>query len=135
MRINQGQNHAPKGKTMLELGAIQESGKKGELDQRKGVEPSYCRAFKSRSSSKTISSKRTITSDRIIEFFAPNVEKRIPLTDSDPRTIVKYGMRIRYRLTDVAAIVKPDTILAWNRRMKKESGAYVGAIGDFGDFM
>ena len=59
--------------------------------------------------------------DRILRS---KFEKRIPLTDADRRTLVKYGMRIRDRLADVTSIVKPETILAWNRRMKKRKWTY-----------
>ena len=50
--------------------------------------------------------------------------KRVPLTDQDRRTLVKYGMRIRERLGDVISVVKPETLLAWNRRMKREKWTY-----------
>ena len=51
-------------------------------------------------------------------------EKRVPLTDSDRRTLVKYGLRIKDRLKEILSIVKPETILAWNRRMKKEKWTF-----------
>ena len=33
--------------------------------------------------------------------------------------LVRYGMRIRDRLRDVISIVRPETLLAWNRRMER----------------
>ncbi len=51
-------------------------------------------------------------------------EKRVPLTETDRRMLVKYGMLIKDRLAEVASIVKPETILTWNRRMKKEKWTF-----------
>ena len=44
---------------------------------------------------------------------------RVALTDSDRKILVKYGLRLKDRLKDVVGIVKPETLLAWHRRMKK----------------
>src|SRR5664280_2427434 len=46
--------------------------------------------------------------------------RRVPLTESDRRTLVKYGLRIKDRLREIMAIATPETLLAWNRRQKKE---------------
>ena len=35
-----------------------------------------------------------------------------------------YGIRIQYRLADVISIVRPETLLAWNRRMKRRKRNY-----------
>jgi putative transposase len=45
---------------------------------------------------------------------------RVPLTKSDRRILVKYGLRIKDRLAAVISIAKPDTLLAWNRRQKQK---------------
>ena len=42
--------------------------------------------------------------------------RRVPLTEADRRTLVKYGLRIKDRLRQIVAIAKPETLLAWNRR-------------------
>ncbi|MDA0837679.1 MAG: hypothetical protein O3B01_30015 [Planctomycetota bacterium] len=49
---------------------------------------------------------------------------RIPLTENDRRILVRFGMQIRERLRDVISIVKPETLLAWNRRMKREKWTF-----------
>jgi hypothetical protein len=43
--------------------------------------------------------------------------KRVPLTEADHRTLVRYGLSIKERLAEVIIIVPPETLLAWNRRM------------------
>ncbi len=50
--------------------------------------------------------------------------QRVPLTDGERRILVRCGMRIRDRLGEVASIVKPETILRWNRRMKQMKWTY-----------
>ncbi len=50
--------------------------------------------------------------------------QRVPLTDRERRILVRCGMRIRDRLGEVASIVKPETILRWNRRMKQMKWTY-----------
>jgi len=52
------------------------------------------------------------------------IEKRMPLTEAERRFLVKYGMRIKKRLAEVISIVKPETLLAWHRRMKKKKWTY-----------
>ena len=44
--------------------------------------------------------------------------QRVPLTETDRRTLVRYGLPIKDRLREVISIVRPETLLAWNRRMK-----------------
>ena len=46
--------------------------------------------------------------------------RRVPVTEADRRILVKYGLRIKDRLREIVAIAKPETLLAWNRRQKKE---------------
>ena len=50
--------------------------------------------------------------------------RRVPLVEVDRKILVKYGMRIKGRLADVVSIVKPKTILDWNRRMKAKKWTY-----------
>ena len=50
--------------------------------------------------------------------------KRITLCDKDRRDLVKYGLRIRARLSEVITIVKPETLLKWHRRMKQKKWTY-----------
>jgi putative transposase len=50
--------------------------------------------------------------------------KRPRLTDNHRRLLVKYGMRIKDRLEDVISIVTPETLLAWNRRMKQKKWTF-----------
>ena len=50
--------------------------------------------------------------------------KRVPLCDKDRRDLVKYGLRIRERLSEVITIVKPETLLKWHRRMKQKKWTY-----------
>ena len=50
--------------------------------------------------------------------------QRVPLTETDRRTLVRYGMPIKDRLWDVISIVCPETLLAWNRRMKRRKRTF-----------
>ena len=45
--------------------------------------------------------------------------KRVPLTDVERGILVKYGLRIRDRLGEVMSIATSETLLRWNRRMRK----------------
>jgi len=45
--------------------------------------------------------------------------KRILLTETKRAVLVRYGLPIKDRLAAVISIVKPETLLAWHRRMKK----------------
>ncbi|MDA0837672.1 MAG: hypothetical protein O3B01_29980 [Planctomycetota bacterium] len=49
---------------------------------------------------------------------------RIQLTENDRQILVRFGMPIRDRLRDVVSIVKPETLLAWNRKMKREKWTF-----------
>ena len=44
--------------------------------------------------------------------------RRVTLSESDRRTLVKYGLRIKDRPREIMAIATPETLLAWNRRQK-----------------
>ena len=50
--------------------------------------------------------------------------KRVPLTESDRRTLVRFGLSLKERLADVITIVRPETLLAWNRRMKRRKWTF-----------
>ena len=50
--------------------------------------------------------------------------KRVPLTEADRRTLVRYGLQIRDRLAAVISIVRPETLLAWNRQMKRQKWTF-----------
>jgi putative transposase len=45
---------------------------------------------------------------------------RVPLTDADRRILVRFGLRIKDSLREIASVATPETFLAWNRRMKKD---------------
>ena len=50
--------------------------------------------------------------------------KRVLLTEADRRTLIGYGLPIKERLADVISIVRPETLLAWNRRMKRRKWTF-----------
>ena len=49
---------------------------------------------------------------------------RVPLSDYDRRCLVTSGLRIRKVLARVISIVKPETLLDWNRRMKRKKWTF-----------
>jgi len=50
--------------------------------------------------------------------------KRVTLNDYDRRTLVRYGLRIKDRLVEVISIVRPETLLAWNRQLKRQKWTF-----------
>ena len=50
--------------------------------------------------------------------------KRVPLTETDRRTLVRYSLPIKDQLLAVISIVCPETLLAWNRRMKRRKWTF-----------
>jgi len=50
--------------------------------------------------------------------------QRVTLTESDRRTLVRYGLPIKDRLREVLSIVRPETLQAWNRRMKRRKWTF-----------
>lgn len=56
------------------------------------------------------------TGERILRS---KLGKRVPLTEMDRRILVRYGLSIKDRLADAITIVRPETLLAWNRQMKR----------------
>jgi putative transposase len=45
---------------------------------------------------------------------------RVPLSEADRLILVRYGLPLQRRLAEVVSIVKPETLLAWNRRQKQK---------------
>src|SRR5215204_5134601 len=59
-------------------------------------------------------------------ILRPHLSSRLRLTDSERSTLAAIGKRMgRKALKDVACVAKPDTILAWYRRLiaKKFDGS------------
>jgi len=48
----------------------------------------------------------------------------VPFSDYDRRCLVTAGLRIRKVLAHVLSIVKPETLLAWNRNMKRKKWTF-----------
>jgi hypothetical protein len=57
---------------------------------------------------------------------------RVPLTETNRRILVKYGLRIKDRLAEVISIAKPETLLAWNRRQKRKKWTFQNASAKAG---
>ena len=56
-----------------------------------------------------------VAENRILRAHIPG---RVPLSDGDRRTLAEIGRRLgRQALTEIANIVRPETILAWHRRL------------------
>jgi hypothetical protein len=49
---------------------------------------------------------------------------RVPFTEADRRILVQYGLPIKDRLAQVISITNPETLLAWNRRQKREKWTF-----------
>ncbi len=58
------------------------------------------------------------------KILRSKIGKRVPLTDAERRILVSVGMPIKDRLAQIISIVKPETLLAWHRRMKKSKWTY-----------
>ena len=58
------------------------------------------------------------------KILRAKLSSRVPLTETDRRILVKYGLRIKHRLAEVISIVKPETLLAWNRRQKQKKWTF-----------
>jgi putative transposase len=50
--------------------------------------------------------------------------KSVILNDKERRLLVKYGLRIKDWFDEVASIVRPETLLCWHRRMKKQKWTF-----------
>src|SRR6266853_5845952 len=64
-----------------------------------------------------------VTENRILRR---QITGRVRLTDGERKTLAAIGQKLgKQALKDVATIVKPDTILAWHRRLvaKKFDGS------------
>jgi putative transposase len=56
-----------------------------------------------------------VTENRILRH---QITGRVPLTDGDRTTLAAIGHKLgKQALQEVATIVKPDTILAWHRKL------------------
>ena len=56
-----------------------------------------------------------VTENRILRS---QITGRVRLTDGERRTLAEIGQRLgKQALQEVASIVKPDTILAWHRKL------------------
>jgi transposase InsO family protein len=56
-----------------------------------------------------------VTENRILR---KQIEGRVQLTDAERRTLAEIGKKLsKQALEDIATIVKPDTILAWHRKL------------------
>lgn len=49
---------------------------------------------------------------------------RVPLTDADRRILLRFGLKLKDRLREIASIATPETLLAWNRPMKKAKWSF-----------
>jgi putative transposase len=71
-----------------------------------------------------------IAENRILRSQLP---KRLRLTDPQRSTLAEIGKRLgRKALSDIAVVAKPETILAWYRRLiaqKFDGSKYRGSIG------
>jgi len=57
-----------------------------------------------------------VTENRILRH---QITGRVRLTDGERKTLAEIGQKLgKQALEDVAKIVKPDTILAWHRKLK-----------------
>src|SRR5262245_47048122 len=56
-----------------------------------------------------------VTENRLLRG---QIKGRVRLSDSERKTLAAIGMKLgRKTLEEVASIVKPDTILAWHRKL------------------
>ena len=56
-----------------------------------------------------------VAENRILRARLPG---RVPLSDGERRTLAEIGKRLgRQALAEVASLVRPETILAWHRRL------------------
>ncbi|ETW97069.1 MAG: hypothetical protein ETSY2_45245, partial [Candidatus Entotheonella gemina] len=56
-----------------------------------------------------------VTENRILR---KQIEGRVPLTDAERQTLAEIGKKLgKQALEEIATIVKPDTILAWHRKL------------------
>ena len=56
-----------------------------------------------------------VTENRLLRN---QMQGRVRLTDGERKTLAEIGQRLgRHALAEIATIVKPDTILAWHRKL------------------
>jgi putative transposase len=66
-----------------------------------------------------LNAENKILKEKLLQY-----SKRIHFTDADREELVRHGIPIKDFLGKVCTIVKPETILAWYRKMKKEKWNY-----------
>ncbi|MEW6079369.1 MAG: integrase core domain-containing protein [Thermodesulfobacteriota bacterium] len=59
-----------------------------------------------------------------VKILRGKIGKRIWFTENERALLVRYGLPIKDWLADVVSIVRPETLLAWHRRMKKEKWTF-----------
>jgi putative transposase len=62
------------------------------------------------------------------KILRSKIDGHIKLTDYDRMLLIKYGLPLKDRLHEFISIVKPETILNRNRRMKKEKWTYDNTV-------
>jgi putative transposase len=62
------------------------------------------------------------------KILRSKIDGAIKLTDYDRMLLIKHGLPIKDRLHEFISIVKPETILNRNRRMKKEKWTYDNTV-------
>jgi putative transposase len=55
-----------------------------------------------------------VTENRILRS---QLKSRVRLNDGERKTLVEIGQKLGKQALEVASLVKPDTILAWHRRL------------------
>ena len=69
-----------------------------------------------------------VTENRILRN---QITGRVRLTDGERKTLAEIGQKLgKHALEEVAKIVKPDTILAWHRKLiaQKFDGSHNGSL-------
>ena len=62
------------------------------------------------------------------KFLRSKINGRVILTNYDKMLLVKHGIPIKDRLHEFISIVKPETLLAWNRQIKKKKWTYDNTV-------
>ena len=68
-----------------------------------------------------------VTENRLLRN---QMQGRVRLTDGERKTLAEIGQRLgRHALAEIATIVKPDTILAWHRKLVAQNLTVLPAQG------
>ncbi len=62
------------------------------------------------------------------QILRSKLSGRVFFTEYDRRLLIKHGIPIKHRLHEFISIVKPETLLSWNRKMKKEKWTYNNSL-------